>query len=84
MPGIVQDDPEPDRLRSQTDPLIVALIAAAGLHVETVGYRMGRLEMIVETAFVRDAGYGSTRPDGKPVRFWIILHNTRHGLMIRT
>ena len=43
MPGIVQDDPEPDRLRSQTDPLIVALIAAAGLHVETVGYRMGRL-----------------------------------------
>jgi hypothetical protein len=40
--------------------------------------------MIVETAFVRDPGYRSTRPDGKPVRFWIILHNTRHGLMIRT
>jgi hypothetical protein len=44
----------------------------------------GRLEMIVVTAFVRDPGYGSTRPDGRPVRFWIILHNTRHGLMIRT
>ena len=30
-------------IHSQTDPLVVALIAAAGLHVETVGYRMGRL-----------------------------------------
>lgn len=36
----------------------------------------GRLEMIVESAFARDPNYGSTRPEGKPIRFWVILHNT--------
>lgn len=35
-----------------------------------------QLEMIIETAFVRDPGYDSTRPGGKPIRFWVILHNT--------
>jgi len=44
----------------------------------------GRLEMIIETAFVRDPGYDSTRPDGKPIRFWIILHNTMNNKAIRT
>jgi hypothetical protein len=43
----------------------------------------GRLGMIVETAFVRDPGYRSTRPIGKPIRFWIILHNTLNNLKIR-
>ena len=44
----------------------------------------GKLELIVETAFVRDPGYQSSRPSGKPIRFWIILHNTMHGIKIRT
>ena len=44
----------------------------------------GRLEMIVETAFVRDPAYDSTRPNGKPIRFWIILHNTLNNIRIRT
>lgn len=44
----------------------------------------GRLEMIIETAFVRDPGYESTRPDGKPIRFWIILHNTLNNKKIST
>ena len=44
----------------------------------------GRLEMIVETAFVRDPDYDSTRPAGKPIRFWIILHNTLNNKKIRT
>ena len=44
----------------------------------------GRLEMIVETAFVRDPAHASSRPSGKPIRFWIILHNTLHGLKIRS
>lgn len=43
----------------------------------------GRLEMLVETAFVRDPDYDSTRPDGRPIRFWIILHNTLHNIKIR-
>jgi hypothetical protein len=44
----------------------------------------GRLEMIVETAFVRDPAHAASRPSGKPIRFWIILHNTLHGLKIRS
>jgi hypothetical protein len=39
--------------------------------------------MLVETAFVRDPEYGSTRPAGKPIRFWIILHNTLNDIRIR-
>jgi len=42
----------------------------------------GRLEMIVETAFVRDPEYDSIRPAGKPIRFWIILHNTLNNIRI--
>jgi hypothetical protein len=41
------------------------------------------LEMIVETAFIREPNYDSARPDGKPIRFWIILHHTLHGIKIR-
>ena len=44
----------------------------------------GQLEMIIETAFVRDPGHDSTRPDGKPIRFWIILHNTLNNKKIST
>ena len=39
--------------------------------------------MIVETAFVRDLDHDSLRPDGKPIRFWIILHNTLNNIKIR-
>jgi hypothetical protein len=42
------------------------------------------LEMIIETAFIRDPDYDSARPDGKPIRFWIILHHTLHNIKIRT
>jgi hypothetical protein len=68
----------------------VETIAENGAHVEyDIFFKVkkkskGRLEMIVETAFVRDPGYDSTRPQGKPVRFWIILHNTLNGIRIRT
>jgi hypothetical protein len=44
----------------------------------------GRVELFVETAFVREPGYNSNRPSGKPIRFLVILHNTLHGLAIRT
>lgn len=43
----------------------------------------GLLELIVESGFVRDPLHQSSRPKGKPVRFWIILHNTLHGRKIR-
>ena len=92
LPEIIQGLParKPRHNKSRGNYFSVELVAENG---DTVEYDIffkvrkpakGRLEMIVETAFVRDPGYGSTRPDSKPVRFWIILHNTRHGLMIRT
>jgi hypothetical protein len=43
----------------------------------------GQLELFVESAFVRDLSYNSTRPNGKPVGFWAILYNTLHGKKIR-
>jgi hypothetical protein len=43
----------------------------------------GQLELFVESAFVRDPQYKSTRPSGKPISFWVILHNTLHGKKIR-
>ena len=49
--------------------------------VEKLG--KGQLRMIVETAFVRDPSYKSTRPSGKPIRFWIILYNTMNNIPIR-
>jgi hypothetical protein len=44
----------------------------------------GQLQLFVESAFVRDPAYNSTRPKGIPVRFWVILHNTLNGKKIRT
>ncbi len=92
LPEIIQGLPtrKPRHNKSRGNYFVVEQVAE---HGETFEYDIffkvrkpgkGRLELIVETAFVRDPGYGSTRPDGKPVRFWIILHNTRHGLAIRT
>jgi len=45
--------------------------------------RKGRIELILESAFVRDPDYNSTRPDGRPVRFWIILHCALNNKRIR-
>lgn len=46
--------------------------------------KKARLEMIIESAFVRDPSYESTRPMGKPISFWIILHNTMNNKPIRS
>jgi hypothetical protein len=43
----------------------------------------GVLELIVETAFDRRPENRKYRPAGKPIRFWIILHNTLHGKPLR-
>ncbi len=43
----------------------------------------GWLELIVETAFDRRPENRKNRPSGKPIRFWIVLHNTIHGKPIR-
>ena len=42
----------------------------------------GRMELLVETAYIEDPDYGSAPLTGKRVRFWIILNNTYKGLKI--
>jgi hypothetical protein len=42
----------------------------------------GRMELLVETAYIEDPGFGSAPLTGRRVRFWIILNNTYKGLKI--
>jgi hypothetical protein len=67
----------------------VELMTASGTKVEyDIFFKVKKgdkgLEMIIETAFIRDPDYDSVRPDGKPIRFWIILHHTLNNIKIRT
>jgi hypothetical protein len=67
----------------------VELVDDAGVRIEyDIFFRLvkvgkGMLELIVETAFDRRPENRKNRPAGKPIRFWIILHNTLHGKPIR-
>ncbi len=90
LPEIVRGLPErkPFHNRNRQNFFTVEVVAEDGAKVEyDIFFKVrkkskGRLEMIVETAFIRDPGYGSTRPAGKPIRFWIILHNTLNNMPI--
>ena len=42
----------------------------------------GRMELLVETAYIEDPDFGSAPLTGRRVRFWIILNNTYKGLKI--
>jgi hypothetical protein len=92
LPGIIQTLPDrkPYQNANRRNFFSVETIAENGARAEyDIFFKVkkkskGRLELIVETAFVRDPGYDSTRPHGRPVRFWIILHNTLNGIKIRT
>jgi hypothetical protein len=91
LPGIIQTLPErkPCHNRNRRNFFLVELIAENGTKIEyEIFFKVkkkskGLLEMIVESAFVRDADHRSTRPRGKPVRFWIILHNTLNNRDLR-
>jgi hypothetical protein len=92
LPEIIRTMParKPYHNKNRRNFFTVEVISEDGSPVEyDVFFKMrkkakGRLEMIVETAFVRDPGYGSIRPAGKPIRFWIILHNTLNNVRIRS
>jgi hypothetical protein len=83
----------PTRLVRQTGRsnfITVEIIREAGDVVEyDVFFKVkkigrGRLELRVESAYVRDPEYGSSRPLGKKIGFLVILHNTLNSLTIRT
>lgn len=42
----------------------------------------GRMELLVETAYIEEPDYGSPSLTGRRVRFWIILNNISKGLKI--
>lgn len=93
LPEIIQSLPEAKRKPIHTGRgkyFTVEIVTADGT---TIDYELffkvrkvskGRLEMIVETAFVRDIEHNSVRPAGRAVRFWIILHNTLNNKKIST
>jgi hypothetical protein len=91
LPEIVQTMParKPYHNSNRRNFFTVEVLAESGNLVEyDIFFKLrktarGRLEMIVETAFVRDPEYDSIRPAGKPIRFWIILHNTLNNIGIR-
>lgn len=91
LPDIIRGLParKPRHNRTRQNYFTVELIDANGVRVDYEIFfkvkkpRRGRLEMLVETAFVRDLEHQSSRPSGRPVGFWIILHNTLHNIKIR-
>ena len=92
LPAIIQalPDRKPYHNKNRRNFFTVEAVTDEALTVEyDIFFKVkkkakGRLEMIIETAFVRDLGHNSTRPDGKPIRFWIILHNTLNNKNIST
>jgi hypothetical protein len=42
----------------------------------------GRMELLIETAYIEESDYGSASLTGRRVRFWIILNNISKGLKI--
>jgi hypothetical protein len=91
LPEIIQGLParKPRQNNKRQSFFTVEIITESGttceydvfFKVEKIG--RGQLRMIVETAFIRDPGYKSSRPTGKPVSFWIILYNTMRNIPIR-
>jgi hypothetical protein len=43
----------------------------------------GRLNLFVQSAYVRDRRHGSNRPHRNPIRFLVIMFNTLHGKAIK-
>lgn len=44
----------------------------------------GRINLFVQSAYVRDANYASNRPDRKTIGFYVILFNTLNNKPIKT
>jgi hypothetical protein len=91
LPGIIEGlDTRVVRQTGRSNFITVEVIREDGGIVEyDVFFKVkkpgkGRLELRVESAYVRDANYGSSRPAGKRIGFLVILHNTLNNLAIRS
>lgn len=91
LPEIIQGLPDRSiRQTGHSNFITVEVIRDSGgvveydifFKVKKVG--KGRLELRVESAYVRDPEYGSSRPSGKKIGFLVILHNTLNSLTIRS
>jgi hypothetical protein len=90
LPEIIRSLPKRQiRQTGHGNYICVEVITETGVRVEyDVFFKVkkvakGRLELRVESAYVRDPSYRTNRPSGKPIRIWVILHNTLNGLAIR-
>lgn len=90
LPDIIRSLPRRQiRQTGHGNYICVEVITETGIRVEyDVFFKVrkvarGRLELRVESAYVRDPSYRTNRPSGKPIRMWVILHNTLNGLAIR-
>jgi hypothetical protein len=45
---------------------------------------ISRLALHIQSAYIRDPNYNSSRPSGKPIRFLVILHNTLNKVPIKS
>jgi hypothetical protein len=86
LPGIVANLPKLHCAHTgKGNFFTVVLTDADGAKVEyEIYFRVwkpgkGRIFMHVESAYVREAGFGTSRPKGMKVSFFVILHNIRHG-----
>lgn len=43
----------------------------------------GRLRLFIESAYIRDKGYGSSQPQKKKINFFIIARNVQMGKAIK-
>ena len=53
------------------------------IYIKLKKIEKGKLELLVESAFVRDPAEKSRRPKGIVVRFVVVLHNTLNGKKLR-
>jgi hypothetical protein len=69
--------------------LAIEMVAADGSKCEYEIYfrvwkpRKRNVSLHVESAYVREENYGSSRPKGTAINFRVVLHNTLHDIAIR-
>ena len=68
--------------------MTIEMVAADGSKIEYEVFfrvwkqRRGRIALHVDSAYVREEDYGSSRPKGMAIDFYVILHNTLNEIPI--
>ncbi len=91
LPGIIEKLPAQKCMQTgRSNYFTIAIVNDDGTSVEyDVFFRTwkpgkGRISLHVESAYVREDTYGTNRPKGMRIGFFVILHNTLNELPIHT